>query len=141
MFPAKVSPIKTQQSLDFKTQFSPIKPQTLQKPSSLNTDYGTWPSDGVQEPQDKLKDNEVLPDFASSSSHVSAFVRAVLRNIIPHDFFGEGAGGAHNTKAVFDKVDHFIKLRRGEIMCLHEVLQGIKVYIQPSRCRCSSLIL
>lgn len=129
MFPTKVSPIKTQQSADFTTQLNPLKTQISQNKSSLSTDYGTWPSESPLESRNKLKGEGVLSDFASSSGHVSAFVRAVLRNIIPQDFFGKGSGGLHNTKLIFDNVEHFIKLRRGENMCLHEVLQGIKVCI------------
>lgn len=65
--------------------------------------------------------------YGSSIANVSAFCRAVLRNIIPHDFWGTGDVQAHNEGTFHKNVDKFIGLRRFEALSLHEVIQGIKV--------------
>ncbi|KAJ8070628.1 hypothetical protein OCU04_000999 [Sclerotinia nivalis] len=68
-----------------------------------------------------------LMDHASSTAEVSAFCRAVLRNIIPHEFWGTGDVQAHNEGIFHKNVDNFIGLRRFEVLSLHEVMQGIKI--------------
>ncbi|KAF7867253.1 hypothetical protein EAF04_005336 [Stromatinia cepivora] len=68
-----------------------------------------------------------LMDHASSTAEVSAFCRAVLRNIIPHEFWGTGDVRAHNQGIFHKNVDNFIRLRRFEVLSLHEVMQGIKI--------------
>ncbi|APA07224.1 hypothetical protein sscle_02g019940 [Sclerotinia sclerotiorum 1980 UF-70] len=68
-----------------------------------------------------------LMDHASSTAEVSAFCRAVLRNIIPHEFWGMGDVQAHNESIFHKNVDNFIGLRRFEVLSLHEVMQGIKI--------------
>ncbi|CAD6447834.1 90dde13d-292a-4651-93b4-1c553ad6b48e [Sclerotinia trifoliorum] len=68
-----------------------------------------------------------LMDHASSTAEVSAFCRAVLRNIIPHGFWGTRDVQAHNESIFHKNVDNFIGLRRFEVLSLHEVMQGIKI--------------
>lgn len=68
-----------------------------------------------------------LVDLATPSSKVSAFCQAVLSNIIPNDFWGDGEIQLRNKATVMSKVDHFIKLRRFETMSMHEVSQDLKV--------------
>lgn len=68
-----------------------------------------------------------LVELATPSSRVSAFCQAVLRKIIPSDFWGDGDTGHHNTTVFLRKVDHFIKLRRFETLSLHEISQDLKV--------------
>jgi telomerase reverse transcriptase len=68
-----------------------------------------------------------MTDHATPSATVSAFCRAVLCRLIPHEFWGAGEAQVRN-KAVFHRnVDRFIGLRRFETLSLHEVSQGIKV--------------
>jgi hypothetical protein len=68
--------------------------------------------------------SERFTDYASNAGEVSGFVKAVIKRVIPHDFFGSG----ENKKLVLRMVDHFIKLRRYESFSLHDVLQGLKVH-------------
>lgn len=68
-----------------------------------------------------------LTDYATPTSSVSAFCRAVLLNLIPPKFFGEGQGGLFNRKIIMKHVDSFIKMRRFESLSLHEVCKGLKV--------------
>ncbi|KAI9650201.1 Telomerase reverse transcriptase [Ciborinia camelliae] len=71
--------------------------------------------------------NPTLMDHATPTADVSAFCRAVLRNIIPHEFWGTGDIQAHNEGIFHRNVDNFISLRRFEVLSLHEVSQGIKI--------------
>ncbi|QSZ30101.1 hypothetical protein DSL72_004621 [Monilinia vaccinii-corymbosi] len=68
-----------------------------------------------------------LMDHTTSTAAVSAFCRAVLRNIIPHEFWGTGDVQIHNESIFHKNVDYFIGLRRFEVLSLHEVTQGIKI--------------
>lgn len=71
------------------------------------------------------KFKERFLDHASSTGQVSAFLRAVLLRIIPHEFLG----GSHNRKVLDRMVDRFVRLRKHERLSLHDVVQGIKVNI------------
>lgn len=62
-------------------------------------------------------------DHASSVGEVSAFVHAVVGRVIPKHFFG----GVENQKAIMKHVDRFLRLRRFEMLSLHDVIQGLKV--------------
>lgn len=68
-----------------------------------------------------------LTDLATPISSVSAFCQAVISKVIPKDFWGTGPVQEHNRACFLKKVHHFIHLRRFESMCLHEVMQGMKV--------------
>lgn len=68
-----------------------------------------------------------LMDHASSGADVSAFCHAVLRNIVPHEFWGTGDVQVHNEGIFQKNVDNFIRLRRFEAFSLHEVTQGFKI--------------
>ncbi|KAM3066909.1 Telomerase reverse transcriptase [Clarireedia jacksonii] len=68
-----------------------------------------------------------LMDDATPVADVSAFVRAVLRNIIPHEFWGTQDVQSHNEKGFHRNVDKFIRMRRFEVLSLHEVFQDIKI--------------
>jgi telomerase reverse transcriptase len=67
--------------------------------------------------------SERFTDYASTAGQVSGFVKAVIKRVIPYDFFGSGS----NQRLVLQMVDRFIKLRRYESFSLHDVLQGLKV--------------
>ncbi|KAF4829078.1 Telomerase reverse transcriptase [Colletotrichum tropicale] len=70
---------------------------------------------------------DAVTDLATPAPHVSAFCRAVLARLIPNEFWGSGPDQAHNRDLVFKRVDHFVRLRRFEVMSLEEVTDGIKV--------------
>lgn len=68
-----------------------------------------------------------LTELATPASSVSAFCQAVISKVIPDGFWGE----KQNKSCFLKKVHHFIHLRRFESMCLHEVMQGMKVRTAP----------
>lgn len=68
-----------------------------------------------------------IVDHATSTSQVSAFCRAVLARLVPHEFWGSGEIRIHNEKVICRNIDRFISLRRFESLSLHEVSQGTKV--------------
>ncbi|KAL2133055.1 hypothetical protein VTI74DRAFT_2994 [Chaetomium olivicolor] len=68
-----------------------------------------------------------LTDLATPVAKISAFCQAVLSRVIPNDFWGRGPIQEHNKACFLKKVHHFIHLRRFESMCLHEVMQGMKI--------------
>lgn len=65
-------------------------------------------------------------EFATPSSAVSAFCRAIISNIIPNHFWGEGEDGEMNKCAIMRYIDQFITMRRFENLSLHVVSQGLK---------------
>lgn len=77
-------------------------------------------SKGVTVPLMKVS----FTEHASSVGEVSAFVHAVVDRVIPKQFFG----GVENQKAITKHVDRFLRLRRFEMLSLHDVIQGLKVY-------------
>lgn len=66
-------------------------------------------------------------DLATPPAKISAFCQAVLKKIIPRDFWGNSPVAQHNENTFLKKVDHFILLRRFEAMSLHETMQDMKV--------------
>ncbi|CAD6591538.1 MAG: hypothetical protein ASARMPREDX12_005212 [Alectoria sarmentosa] len=68
-----------------------------------------------------------LVSLATPHSDVSAFCQAVLSNLIPSRFWGEGTQGQENKNVVMRNVDRFVKLRRFENLSLHAVFQGLKL--------------
>ncbi len=70
---------------------------------------------------------ETLVELATPVASISAFCQAVLRKIIPADFWGTGDAREPNREVFLKNVDHFLRLRRFESMSLHEAAQGIKV--------------
>lgn len=65
--------------------------------------------------------------LATPHSDVSAFCQAVLSNLIPNSFWGEGSQGQENKNVTMRNVDRFVRLRRFESLSLHAVTQGLKV--------------
>lgn len=87
-------------------------------------------------PQQQPKDTVPAPkysltDYATPASSVSAFCRAVLRKLIPPQFFGTGEDGLANKRVIFTHVDRFVRMRRFESLNLHEVCQGLKITCTP----------
>ena len=68
-----------------------------------------------------------MMDHATPTAMVSAFCRAVLCRLIPHEFWGVGEVRLHNEAVFYYNVERFIGLRRFETLSLHEVSQFIKV--------------
>ncbi|TPX14184.1 uncharacterized protein E0L32_000578 [Thyridium curvatum] len=68
-----------------------------------------------------------LADLATPIAHVSAFCQAVLKRLIPNEFWGTGDVQTHNKDLFLTNVDRFVKLRRFESMNLHDLRQGFKV--------------
>lgn len=66
-------------------------------------------------------------DHATPVSGVSAFCRAVLANLVPNDFWGQGVDGDDNRTVIMHQIDRFIRLRRFESLTLHAVYQSLKV--------------
>ena len=70
-----------------------------------------------------------LPHFAklaSSVARVSAFCRAVIRNVIPFELVGAESVQSPNWKVLMQQVDKFLRLRRFETVTLEDILQGLK---------------
>ncbi|KAF7169450.1 hypothetical protein CNMCM5623_002159 [Aspergillus felis] len=96
----------------------------VESPRTRNAarDTGKWTAKSiVPEPKQSLM------DYATPSSSVSAFCRAVLRKLIPPQFYGVGQPQKSNQDVVFSYVDRFIRMRRFESVSLHEVCKGIKI--------------
>ncbi|PYH72017.1 telomerase reverse transcriptase [Aspergillus vadensis CBS 113365] len=69
-----------------------------------------------------------LTDYATPASSVSAFCRAVLKNLIPPQFYGTGQNRILHQDKILKHVDQFVQMRRFENLSLQDVCQGIKVH-------------
>ncbi|KAK6538129.1 hypothetical protein TWF694_011011 [Orbilia ellipsospora] len=65
--------------------------------------------------------------YSTSSHHVYLFLRAVMANMIPLEFWGSGNAIVKNRDVFFGHIERFAKLRRYESLSLHDVLQGFKM--------------
>ncbi|RUP46720.1 hypothetical protein BC936DRAFT_146596 [Jimgerdemannia flammicorona] len=73
-------------------------------------------------------DDEISPNpiaLFSSYHQVSSFVQAILKLVIPRDFWGSDS----NRKLTFNAVDRFVRMRKFETISLHEILQGFKTFL------------
>ena len=68
-----------------------------------------------------------MMDCSTPTAKVSAYCRAVLHELIPHEFWGTGDVQRQNKAVLHRNVDRFIELRRFETLSVHDVSQGIKV--------------
>lgn len=64
-------------------------------------------------------------DHACTPERVSAFCRAVVRNVVPPDMFGTSGEKNSNLGIVMRGIDCFIRLRRYESITLHDVMHGL----------------
>jgi telomerase reverse transcriptase len=64
---------------------------------------------------------------ATALTGVSAFCRAVVRNVFSPDVFGESSSESNNLSAVMQSVNSFVCMRRYESFSLHDIMQGISV--------------
>ncbi|KAF3315486.1 hypothetical protein TWF173_003404 [Orbilia oligospora] len=120
----QVSPLAT---MPFKTQVSNRRTSggSRSKRTSLQ---GTIPIT----PLKKTDPGEISPQdpmllFTTSSHSVYAFIRAVISNIIPLEFWGTGKSVLKNRDVFFGHMETFVKLRRYETLSLHDVMQGFKL--------------
>lgn len=81
-------------------------------------------------------------DQASSHASVSAFCRAVIRNVFPRDTFGKTGSRSNSFDAVMHCIDKFVCLRRYETLSLHDIIQGIVIkdidWLEPPKTSHSS---
>jgi len=75
---------------------------------------------------------------ATSHANVSAFCRTVFERVFPTEFWGDGSDGERNMRTVSQNIDRFMRLRRGESLTLHDVLQDIQiggiVWLRSAKC-------
>jgi telomerase reverse transcriptase len=64
-------------------------------------------------------------DQATALADVSAFCRAVIRNVFPPDAFDGNSYKSNNLEVIMRSVDTFVRLRRYETFSLHDVMQHI----------------
>lgn len=77
--------------------------------------------------QPRISEQTSTFDQATALSSVSAFCRAVIRNVFPPDAFGESSSEGNNYGSIMRSVDSFVCLRRYETFSLHDVMQDIKL--------------
>ncbi|KAH9844449.1 Telomerase ribonucleoprotein complex - RNA binding domain [Teratosphaeria destructans] len=65
--------------------------------------------------------------MASSATEVSAYCRAVLKELLPSELLGTGEVMLHNRRHIMASADRFVRLRRYESMSMHDVLQPMKI--------------
>lgn len=65
--------------------------------------------------------------LATSCIEVSSFCQAVLKKVVPREFWGHDPVASQNEQQFLKKVNKFISLRRFESMSLYELAQGMKV--------------
>lgn len=76
--------------------------------------------------------------LATPHANVSAFCRQVIDRVFPKEFWGSGNDGQKNANVISRNVDMFIRLRKGEGLTLHDVLQDIQIstirWLRPANC-------
>ncbi|KAL8903673.1 MAG: hypothetical protein Q9207_003775 [Kuettlingeria erythrocarpa] len=87
---------------------------------------------GNQHSKNECPGNDIQPDApivdrSTPVANVSAFCRAVVANLVPIGFWGEGAEGDHNKDVIMRNIDRFICLKRFESLTLHVVSQDLKI--------------
>jgi telomerase reverse transcriptase len=75
--------------------------------------------------QPKASEQTSTFDQATALSSVSAFCRAVIRNVFPSDAFSESGSEGDNFGVVMRSIDSFVCMRRYESFSLHDVMQGM----------------
>jgi len=64
---------------------------------------------------------------ASQHVNVSAFARAVIRQVWPMEMLGTGADGEHNWSLLMRSVNAYIRSRRFESISLDSIIADMKV--------------
>ncbi|PLB54215.1 hypothetical protein P170DRAFT_397369, partial [Aspergillus steynii IBT 23096] len=96
-------------------------------PSTVAETNGDLNTVDVQKPKSNIpKPKLSLTDYATPSSSVSAFCRAVLRKLVSPQWYGVGQQGKSNQGIILKHVDRFVRMRRSESLSIHEICGGIK---------------
>jgi telomerase reverse transcriptase len=77
--------------------------------------------------QPKVSEQTSTFDHATTLTSVSAFCRAVIRNVFPSDALGESSSENHNFGVVMRSIDRFVYMRRYESFSLHDGMQEISL--------------
>ncbi|KAG4305064.1 hypothetical protein PORY_001234 [Pneumocystis oryctolagi] len=62
-------------------------------------------------------------EMATPYSHVSRFLRAIIKQIIPKQFYGSYS----NFENILNNVDMFVRMRRFESISLHSLMNSLKI--------------
>ncbi|KAI9042294.1 telomerase reverse transcriptase [Aspergillus affinis] len=101
-------------------------------PGGVLTPTAAQTNQEFQTPKNNLSKPKLnLMDYATPSSSVSAFCRAVLRQLFSPQWYGAGQQGNINQNIVLNHVDRFVRMRRSETLSIHEICKGIKVTSIP----------
>ncbi|KAF3916552.1 hypothetical protein ABW20_dc0102400 [Dactylellina cionopaga] len=114
-------------SMQFRTQvIKPRVPATLgNKGASLQGfEQVNAPK---QHPSQEISPQDPILLYTTTSHCVFVFLRAVIGNIVPLAFWGNGKAAIKNREMFFSHLEKFVKLRRYESLSLHEVIQGFKM--------------
>lgn len=65
--------------------------------------------------------------FATPHANVSAFCRQVVDRVFPKEVWGSGNDDDKNMHVLSRNIDRFIRLRKGESLTLHDVLQDMQM--------------
>ena len=110
-------------------EFSRIRLVSRKKRQQLTSASGRTQKTvyGESSPDVPLLRKSNLIDAANPASQVSAYCRAVVSNVFPHDTWGTGQDGETNREIILRNIDVFVGLRRFESLSLHTVYQNLKV--------------
>ncbi|EPS41730.1 hypothetical protein H072_4367 [Dactylellina haptotyla CBS 200.50] len=114
-------------SMAFKTQVSRRRSSGISRGPK-----DSLPGHRANDTPQGLESSEIGPEdpillFATNSHNVYTFLRAVMGNMIPLEFWGSGSAVLGNRNVFFGHLEKFIKLRRFENLSLHDVMQGLKI--------------
>lgn len=106
--------------------------------TQLSTLHSTLPQlVGQDETSAMSRTGNTTLTYATPTAQVSAFLRAVLIQILPGNALGVGADGKHNANILLGQVDQFVRMRRHESTSLHEVSQKLNLncisWLRPPR--------
>ncbi|KAK6362887.1 hypothetical protein TWF730_000340 [Orbilia blumenaviensis] len=121
----QVSPMA---SMCFKTQVSNRRTSGGRQGSKRTSLQGATPITPLKrtDPGDFSTQDPMLL-YSTSSHSVYTFIRAVISNIIPLEFWGTGKSVLRTREVFFGHLEKFVKLRRYETLSLHDVMQGFKL--------------
>lgn len=78
---------------------------------------------GAKEARAKVRAKPSFSDYSCSPYEVKSFVRSVVREVIPRDFWGSDS----NAKVVLSHISALLRLRRYETLSVHALLQNFCV--------------
>ncbi|KAK0618360.1 hypothetical protein B0T17DRAFT_335741 [Bombardia bombarda] len=132
-------PIVPQAIQESKTEPTSDKSLTLStKPCSQSAARSQKNPHPSTQPVPVMKTDSII-ELATPIANISAFCQGVLSKLIPNEFWGSDSTQDRNKACFLKHVDKFIHLRRFESMCLHELMQGMKVRNIVPTCDCPFL--